>query len=124
MTEVLRDRVPGGERIVSSVRDTLFAYLYRAKGGGADRVEAAFGAPQGSARGRAVARADGRRAAARTVKPVDLGIDVEGMGADGMIPGNWYAAKGNPGIYASVIVPGWISPEIMGSHRNLVNAPR
>ncbi len=121
VTEVLRDEVPGGERIVSSIRDTLFAYLYERKAEGKIEAKTLSGTPQSSGvDGPLPASMDAVRAA-KTVKPVDLGIDVEGMSADGMIPGNWYAARGNPGIYAGVIVPGWISPEIMRSHPNLVN---
>ena len=122
VTEVLRDEVPGGERIVSSVRDTLFAYLYQRKAEGKIEAKTLSGAPQSSPVDGPLPASMDAVQAAKTVKPVDLGIDVEGMGADGMIPGNWYAAKGNPGIYAGVIVPGWISPEIMRSHRNVVNA--
>jgi hypothetical protein len=38
-----------------------------------------------------------------------------------MVLGSWYAAKDNPGIYVSVIVPEGIAPEILQSHRNLVS---
>jgi len=122
VTEVLRDRVPGGEWIVSSVRDTLFAYLYRRKAEEQIESKTLSGTLQsGSADGPLPASMDALRAAT-AVKPVELGIDVEGMGTEGMIPGKWYAAKENPGVYAGVIVPGWIAPEIMKSHRALVNA--
>ena len=121
VTEVLRDQVPGGERVISSVRDTLFAYLYQRRAGERIDSKTLSGAPRsGSVDGPLPASMDAVQAA-KTVKPVELGIDVEGVGADGMIPGNWYAAKGNPGIYAGVIVPGWIAPEIMRSHRDVVN---
>lgn len=122
VTEVLRDQVPGGERIISSVRDTLFAYLYQRKA--EERIESKTlsGTPRSSSVDGPLPASMDAVQAAKTVKPVDLGIDVEEMDTHGMIPGNWYAAKGNPGIYAGVIVPGWIAPEIMRSHRNLVNA--
>ncbi len=122
VTEVLRDEVPGGERMISSVRDTLFAYLYQRKAEKPVEVRPLSGTPQGSAAdGPSPARMDATRAG-KAVKPVDLGIDVEGAGAEGMIPGNWYAAREAPGFYASVMIPGWIAPELMKSYRGLVNA--
>jgi hypothetical protein len=50
-----------------------------------------------------------------------LGIQIEGSTGNGVVPGLWFAAKGNPGIYVSVIIPGLIAPEVMSSYRNIVN---
>jgi hypothetical protein len=58
----------------------------------------------------------------RLVTPVDLGIDIEGSGDRGMILGSWYAAKDNPGIFVSVIVPEGIAPEILRSHNRVVSS--
>jgi len=51
----------------------------------------------------------------------DLGIAVEGAEKNGMVPGEWYAASGNPGIYVSLIRPNLIAPAILQSYRTLVN---
>jgi hypothetical protein len=51
----------------------------------------------------------------------DLGIAVEGTEENGMIPGEWYAASGNPGIYVSMIRPNLIAPAILQSYKTLVN---
>ncbi len=122
VTEVLRDQVPGGERVISSVRDTVFAYLYQRKAAEPIESKTLRGTPRKSAVDGPLPASMDTVQTNREVLPVELGIDVEGMDTNGMIPGEWYAAKENPGIYASVIVPGWIAPEIMKSHRNVVNA--
>ena len=52
----------------------------------------------------------------------DLGIAVEGTEKNGMIPGEWYAAEGNPGVYVSMIRPNLVAPAILQSYRTLVNS--
>lgn len=121
VSEFLRDRVPGGEKVVSSVRDTFFAYLYQRKAEEPVTSSPREGLTPGEmAEGPVPALMDGQ--ADRLVKPVDLGIDVEGAGPGGMAPGAWYAARGNPGIYASVLMPSGIAPDIMRRDGNIVGA--
>jgi hypothetical protein len=122
VTAFLRYRIPGGDKVVSFVRDTFFAYLYEKKaeksvvsasGEGQEPVRTAEGpVPALMAEGQA----------GRAVKPLDLGIDIEGSGPSGMSPGAWYAARGIPGVYASVLVPSGIAPGIMRSYPNIVGA--
>ena len=59
--------------------------------------------------------------AGRLLKPNDLGIQIQESSRNGMIPGTWYDAEDNSGIYVSVIVPNGIAPEIMRSYKNVVN---
>ena len=121
VTDFLRHRVPGGEEVVSFVRDTFFTYVYQKKAEGSLEPGPQGGpAPKEPLEAPAGALIDRDRAGS-PVKPVDLGIDIEGPSPAEMVPGAWYGARGNPGIYASVLVPGWIAPEIMGSYRDLVN---
>jgi len=121
VTEFIRNKVPGGDEVVSFVRDTFFTYVYEKKAEGSLESGSQGGpAPKGPPGAPAAALID-RPRADRTVKPVDLGIDIEGPGPAAMVPGAWYGARGNRGIYVSVLVPGWIAPEIMGSFRNLVS---
>jgi hypothetical protein len=113
VSEFLRDKAPGGEKVVSFVKDTFFAYLYQRKA----EESAVSGSREGQqpkemAEGPVPALvSDGQES--RFVKPVDLGIDIEGAGPTGMALGAWYAARGNPGMYASVLVPAEIALEIM-----------
>ena len=120
VTEFLRDKVPGGEEIVTYVRDTFFAYLYRRKaeeGGESKPVEVLLPA---RAKDAPAAGLMDPKQANRMVKPIDLGIEIEESGGQGMVPGSWYAAKDNPGIFVSVTVPEGIAPEIMRSYSHVV----
>jgi hypothetical protein len=120
-TEFLRDKVPGGEEIVTYVRDTFFAYLYRRKA--EERVESKpmEVLPPAQAKDGPAAGLIDPKQARRTLKPIDLGIEIEEPRDQGMAPGSWYPAKDNPGIFVSVIAPEGITPEIMNSYRHGVN---
>ncbi len=120
-TDFLRDNVPGGEQVVTVVRDTFFAYLYQKKAeeklesrpveglGDRDVDEAPAPAVTDPGQGR------------RIVRPVDLGLEIEDQGGGGMLLGSWYRAKNNPGIFVSVLEPKAIAREIMESYRDRVN---
>ncbi len=122
VTDFLRKKVPGGEEIVSFVRDTFFAYLYEEKAEKSAESNPAEGLREReeSHDGPAPALLDPQQAG-RLLKPIDLGIQIHESGRKGMIPGTWYGAEDNSGIYVSVIVPNGIAPEIMSSHKNVVN---
>ena len=121
VTDFLRDKVPGGEEIVTYVRDTFFAYLYRRKAEG--RIESKSGQvmPPTQARDAPAPGLIDPKQTNRTVKPIDLGIEIGEPEDRGMVLGTWYAAKDSPGIFVSVIVPEEIAPEIMNSYRHGVN---
>ena len=115
----LRYRIPGGDKVVSFVRDTFFAYLYEKKAGQSVVSAPREGHEPNGTAGGPVPALVGEGQATRFVKPVDLGIDIEGT-ATGMAPGVWYAAQGIPGVYASVLVPSGIASDIMRSYSNIV----
>lgn len=122
VTDLLREKVPGGEEVVSFVRDTFFARLYQKKA--EEKVESK--PVEGQQRrkpdeGPAPALVN-QNEAGRVVKAIDLGIDIEDSSANNMCPGAWYAAKDNPGIYVSVIVPDGIVPEILRSYPKRVSS--
>ena len=121
VTDLLREKVPGGEKIVSFVRDTFFARLYRNKA--EEEVESMPVADRPRKKpveGPAPALVDAD-AAVLAVKPLDLGIEIEDSVAGGAIPGDWYAAKDIPGVFVSLITPGRIAPEILRSYPLRVN---
>jgi hypothetical protein len=120
-TDVLRDEVPGGERIVGFVRDTFFKYLYQQKA--AEKIDSKpmTGLPQKETNHGPVPALIDLKKANRSVTPNDLGIEVQKLSPNGLILGSWYAAKENPGIYVSLIVPGGIAPEILHSYRKVVS---
>ncbi len=122
VTDLLREKVPGGEEVVSFVRDTFFARLYQKKAEEKVESKPVEGRQQTKAdKGPAPALVN-QNQASRVVKAVDLGIDIEDSIANNMCPGTWYAAKDNPGIYVSVIVPDGIVPEILRSYPKRVNS--
>ncbi len=120
VTDVLRDEIPGGEKIVGFVRDTFFNYLYERKAGEKVESKPVDGIPRKTENGPAPALLDPKKTN-RSVRPNDLGIEIQESILNGMVLGSWYAAKENPGIYVSVIVPDGIAPEILHSFTKVVN---
>ncbi len=120
VTDVLRDEVPGGEKIVGFVRDTFFNYLYERKA--AQKVESrpGEGLPRSEAENAPAPALLDPKKANQSVSPNDLGIEVQESGSSGMLLGSWYAVKENPGIYVSVIVPEGIAQEILHSFTKVV----
>lgn len=114
--EVLRDTVPGGEKIETFVRDTFFAKGYREQAKTA-REPAPQVRPEN---GPASARLDPLQTG-RVIASSHLGIEVEGPASGAMAPGSWYAAKDSPGVYISLITAGSVAPEIMRSYRSVVS---
>jgi hypothetical protein len=120
VTDVLRDEVPGGEKILGFVRDTFFKYLYEQKA--EEKIESKHvdGLPRETENGPAPALLDPKKTN-RSVRPNDLGIEVQESSSNGMVLGSWYAVRENPGIYVSVIVPDGIAPEILHSFTKVVS---
>ena len=54
--------------------------------------------------------------------PSDLGLTLDTSENAGVLPGAWYPARGNPGIYVSIIEPELIGAAILENHRATVNA--
>jgi hypothetical protein len=116
VADYLRDHVWGGEAIVGFVRDRLFRDAHLETGAAAPAVgpvPEAEGAPPPAALNDAYAD--------RAVAPRHLGIELEGMGAAGAMLGRWYAARGLPDIWLSVIQPQAIAASILDSHPQLVS---
>ncbi len=121
VTDVLRDEVPGGEKIVGFVRDTFFNYLYEQKAREKIESEPVEGLPQRETGNLPVPALLDPKKANRSVRPNDLGIEIQESSSNGMVLGSWYAVKENPGIYVSAIVPDEIMPEILHSYTRVVN---
>ena len=121
VTDFLRDEVPSGERIVAFVRDTFFRDAYRETGKVVEKPapKAESQVLDEAADGPGPALIDPQKNG-RSMEAPNLGIQVQGANRGGMAPGVWYPAKENPGIYAGVIVPEWIRPDIFRSYRSVV----
>ena len=121
VTDVLRDQVPGGEKIVGFVRDTFFKYLYEQKAEEKVASEPVEGLPQTETDNAPVPALLDSKKTNRSVRPNDLGIEIQESSSNGMVLGSWYAVKENPGIYVSAIMPDGITPEILHSYTKVVN---
>lgn len=117
-TDFLRDHVWGAEKIIS-VGHILMGDAHRETG----TIE-----PEGSG------SKSGENAADRPLPALiaseyadqlltsnNMGIDLEGPQRSGLIPGAWYPAAGNPGIFVSILRPNLISPEILSSYKARAN---
>lgn len=121
VTDFLRDQVWGGEKVVVLVRH-LTADTHRKTGKTYAEAQAAAGQKGGERPcGLPLPGQIDPRYADQLLMSGDLGIAVDDTEKDGMIPGEWYAASGNPGIYVSMIRPNFIAPAILQSYQTLVN---
>ena len=123
VTDFLRDEVWGGEKVIVFVRNNVTSDSYRETATFSTSVAHAAELP-------AESEADGAPLPAlidphhgdRLVAPVNVGIPLDKNVGKDIRFGTWYPARGNPGVYFSMIQPNVIAPEVMQSHRNLVNA--
>jgi len=123
MAGLLRDTVPGGEGLVSLVRDSVYAHAYRVRAGETPESEPAAGRmPPTLENGPEAAVLDGTQGT-RALKSIQLGIAIEGAGTGGLRPGAWYAARDNPGLYVSVLQLNAVAPPILQSYPNRVGPP-
>lgn len=115
MTEFLRDNVWNGDEIVGFVKQTVYQDAYKETGktsstdgseGGSDEIPPALVAPD---------------AAKTSVVPDTFGISVEGAPGRRMQLGHWYPVHNSPGIFASVMRPGSVSPEVLARDKPHVN---
>jgi hypothetical protein len=117
--EFVRNQVPGGEKIT-----VIFHHLLEDAHRETGELRAA--GDQGSA---TVAATEDRPLGAlvdpkysnQVLTPSGLGLALENA-PGAVIPGAWYAARDNPGVYVSLIEPQLIDAAILESHKAAVNA--
>ncbi len=121
-TEFLREHVWGGEKI-TALGHILMGDIHRETGKIATEAQAASGAKRKAEPGDLPlpARID-QKYADRLLVSANLGIVLEDPDRTGMAPGAWYAARGIPGIYVSILQPNLIDPAIFQSYKTTVNA--
>jgi hypothetical protein len=119
--EFFRTQVWGGEK-VAVIFHHLLEDSHREAGRLTDGSGQGGSAP-GSGRAEdapSPARIDARYAG-RVLTPSGLGISVDNV-HNGVTPGAWYSASGNPGVYVSLVEPQLIDQSILESNKNLVNS--
>jgi hypothetical protein len=117
VTDLLRDKLPGGEAVVGFVKDNFFQDAFRldtrtteASNTPAIFTDTSFPSP---------ARLDPNYSD-QMVIPADLGIQVEKT-TTGMLTGQWYSVRSNPGIFVSLIQPKAVALDIQKSHSRFVH---
>jgi hypothetical protein len=111
VTDFLRSYVPFGEDLITLIKGTLYedAFLETSLVVDADEAGAAVAALGG---------ANLRRAAGMQTQ---MRMDLIGASGGRMDAGAWYAVADAPGIYASVVQPGMVHPDIL-NRRGEANA--
>ncbi len=116
-TEFLREHVWGGEKIIELGR-VLMEDAHRDTGTLRPKTPAASAT---SGPGLPLGALIDPKFRDRTLTAGNLGIDLGGAEKAGMMPGAWYPASGNPGVYVSVIQPNLVDGEILRSYKTTVN---
>jgi hypothetical protein len=119
--EFFRTQVWGGEK-VAVIFHHLLEDSHRETGKLTD-ASGQGGSVPGSGRAEDApppARIDARYAG-RVLTPSGLGVSLDNA-HNGVTPGTWYSATGNPGVYVSLIEPQLIDESILESNKNLVNS--
>lgn len=117
-TDFLRNNVWRGEAITVFVREAFFqdAFLKTSQLVSGGQPQAHTEAPDAPS----AARVDPRFAGSLLV-PTDLGLVLDNEVEGRLEVGRWYPARGNPGIFVSVIRPNLVAPAILAGHRDAVN---
>ncbi|MCC6389268.1 MAG: hypothetical protein IT167_01600 [Bryobacterales bacterium] len=115
-TEFLRERVWGGEKLIS-FGHILLGGMHRETG----KFEPAAASQPDSAPGAPLPALVDPKFKLRLLAPGNLGIVVENPAGAGMRPGAWYPALANPGIFAGLIQPDLLDPAILSSYPAAVN---
>ena len=103
VTEFLRDYVPFGEDLITLIKDTLYEDAYLTSAQTMDEAEA----------GEAVAALGHANLRSQQVMRTFMRVDLVGADSSQMEAGAWYAVQNAPGIYASVVQPGMVHPDIL-----------
>jgi hypothetical protein len=118
-TDFLRDYVWNGERITTFVRETFFQDAFLAT---SDVLPGVAGEGDVRHANRPEPAQVDPRYAGHTLIAQDFGLVLDNPAGRRVRVGSWYPLKDNPGIFASVIQPGLVSPEVIKSQAGRVNA--
>jgi hypothetical protein len=119
-TEFLRDHVWGGEKIIA-LGHILLGDIHRETGELEPGAVPGTGAARRGPDNLPLAAMIDSRFANRLLTSGNLAIDLDGPERSGMIPGAWYPAPGNTGVYLSILQPNLIDPAILQTYKTTVN---
>jgi hypothetical protein len=112
VTDFLRDRVWGGERVISFVKEEFYRDRFLEKGMPGSAPEIAREPPSPLAPMAAAVASD---SAERSIVPEHLALDLAASGRQ-LLPGQWYSVQDLAGVFASVIAPEYIDNRILTRH--------
>jgi hypothetical protein len=116
-TEFLRDHVWGGEGIIA-LGHILMGDANRNTGA----LESGANRTQTSGTDSPLPALIDPKYADRSLALTNLGIQLEVGAQKGLIPGAWYPARDNPGVYVSIIQPNLVDPAIFSTYKASVNS--
>ncbi len=117
ITDFLRDRVWGGDRIIAFVKREFFRDQFIERSPGTDSEAQAPRQTSPTSPAPADVAADNARV---PLSPSRLALDL-GLPDRLMLPGQWYPVPDLPGVSASAIVPGGIARSVLIGHEPSVN---
>lgn len=120
-TEFVREHIWGGEKIIS-VGHILLGDAQRETGTIQRETQEKRTATEGSPSDTPLPALIDSKYAGRLLTSGNLGIEMEVPVASGMKPGAWYAAKGNRGVYVSILQPNLVDEAILRSYKTTVNS--
>ena len=117
-TDLLRDHVWGGEKVITFVKDKLYrdAFLERAAA-----AAVAGAVPEPSSPSSPLGPALAPESVGRSVVVDHMGLDLE-TSTDDLEPGRWYAVRDLPAVSVSVIAPEFIDARFRSAREATVNA--
>ena len=118
VTDFLRDRVWGGEKVISFVKEEFYRDKFLEKGNAGSVSEIARDPPSPLAPLAAAVASDG---AERSIVPEHLALDLAASGRE-LLPGQWYSVHDLTGVFASAIAPEYIDTRILMTRDPSVNA--
>lgn len=119
VVEFLRQRVWGGEQIITFAKETVLKDSGReeAELGGRERAPSSMTSTRLPAPARLDAAYSGRK-----IGRGNLGIRVDAPDGSDLALGQWIPARDVEDVFISLIAPKSIAPEILGGHRDRANA--
>lgn len=120
VTEFLRDNVWGGEEVTTFVKEKFFKDKFLLEGD-TEKNKASTKAARNDDKAPKPARIAAASKDALLPSP-GLGLSIAGEdNGQKLSPGQWYELKTHDGIFVSAIEPELIDPEVLNSHKALVN---
>jgi hypothetical protein len=122
VTDLLRDYVWHGEKIVTFIREKFYKDAYLQMGKVALTDETPEPAVDTAWKDEPAPALIAPKFQGATIVPEALGLPLEDAKDNKLTPGRWYKVSGTPGVYLSAIRPEMVSEEVIKGQKKLVRA--